>query len=103
MNRYSFRAFSQKTIYLARKRGIKITNKNIEQLRSAFISRRCREEPNNIFTVILKCTYEDSIQDVLSSPRSPFIDMLKSGESMVGAYWTAPVVLGPEHGIKFDE
>lgn len=89
MNKYSFGSFSQKTIYLARKRGIKITNKNIEKLRQAFISRRCREEPKNVMSVILRCTYEDVIQEVLLKP-SPILTELMTVSK--GSSWCQPVV-----------
>ena len=98
MNKYSFRSFSQKTLYLAKRRGVKVTQKNLAQYKSAFIDRRIRENPNeSVLNIMFRCTYEDAIGDTIYKP-NPFLSMIKKSS----IDWNTPVILGSEHGVTFE-
>lgn len=103
-NRVHFSEWKKLFLKAAKDRNIKISNKNLKKLRSAWIDWSIREYSTDAISklnVLFWCTYGETINNLME-------DVMIYGSGIMkiendGSMYHQPVILGLEHGVTFSE
>ena len=103
-NRKYFSEWSAPYIKLCKDRDVKLSNKNLQKLRDAWIGFCLREyatDDVSKLNILFWCTYAEAIDNLIPSSCG-LLSLIPKNDNWEGRLYHTPTVLGIEHGVVWN-